>query len=64
MIRNVVFLMRPIAFLTFSLLSPSFGFVQLGLVVNLDNSTLLTEFLSLHGFLKLIFFASPFLWEK
>ena len=41
--------MRPIAFLTFSLLSPSFGFVQLRLVGNLDNSTLLTEFSSWHG---------------
>ena len=30
--------MRPIAFLTFSLLSPSFGFVQLRLVVNFDIS--------------------------
>jgi len=44
--------MRPIAFPTFSLLSPSFGFVQLRSVVNLDSSTLLTEFSSLHGFLK------------
>ena len=41
--------MKPIAFLTFSLLSPSFGFVQLWLVVNLGNSTLLTEFSSWHG---------------
>ena len=45
--------MRPIAFLTFSLLSPSFGFVQLGLVVNLDNSTLLTEFSSWYGFFEI-----------
>ena len=52
MIRNVVFLMRPIAFLTFSLLSPSFGFVQLRLVVNFDISTLLTEFCSWHGFFE------------
>ena len=46
--------MKPIAFLTFSLLSPSFGFVQLRLVVNLDNSILLTEFSSLHGFLRFL----------
>ena len=44
--------MRPIAFLTFSLLSPSFGFVQLRLVVNFDISTLLTEFSSWHGFFE------------
>ena len=44
--------MRPIAFLTFSLLSPS-GFVQLRLVVNFENSTLLTEFSSWHGFFEI-----------
>ena len=46
--------MKSIAFLTFSSLSPSFGFVQLRLVVNLDNSILLTEFSSLDGFLKFL----------
>ena len=45
--------MRPIAFLTFSLLSPSFGFVQLRLVVNFENSTLLTEFSSWHSFFEI-----------
>ena len=45
--------MKPIAFLTFSLLSPSFGFVQLRLVVNFENSTLLKEFSSWHSFFEI-----------